>query len=164
MEETRPEPTYPRIVLPDWCRAPLVRQLASVLPRKVIEGASGPYLERYCVGRHDDYNVYLHHILRPDEDEELHNHPWRAVSHIIEGAYDEERLVGRELVWTHLREGSNVELEPDVYHRITSIEGDVWTLFVTGPKLQEWSFRHPVTGVTTPWREFIQSKGLALLP
>ncbi len=60
------------------------------------------------------------------------------------GSYDEERLckhehrcehVGkRHVKWFNFIRGSD-------FHRITKLHGEVWTLFITGPRRQGWGFR-----------------------
>ena len=72
----------------------LCERLAARLPVQRISGHDGStYLERYTLlnlgptrGR-----VYLHRFLRGDEDRELHNHPWYAISLILVAGYLEER-------------------------------------------------------------------------
>src|SRR5437588_5646356 len=40
----------------------------------------------------------------------------------------------RRVRWFNFLRGSD-------FHRITKLDGDVWTLFVTGPRAQSWGFR-----------------------
>ncbi len=48
------------------------------------------YLERWwIVPRNQQQNVYLHRILRDDDDRALHDHPWENVSYVIAGRYRE---------------------------------------------------------------------------
>lgn len=92
----------------------------------------------------------VHHILRRDLDRHPHNHPWDARTIILKGWYREERDDGE-----HLREaGDTAEISASTFHRIVEVsEGGVWTLFVTGPKLQSWGFRTE-DGVV-PWRTYL---------
>lgn len=63
------------------------------------------YMRRYTYGRlgwlpgdkPTPVSVYLHHFIRPDEDRELHNHPWRwALSVTLAGGYTEQRFCKSE--------------------------------------------------------------------
>lgn len=103
-------------------------------------------------------NVYLHNFHREDADRSLHNHPWKWTrSIILAGSYDEERLAHPE------REGCLDVVERTVrwfntlnehdYHRVTRLHGDVWTLFITGPRVQDWGFLTPNGHV--PWQDFL---------
>ncbi|WP_282352067.1 hypothetical protein [Pseudomonas sp. PS01303] len=38
------------------------------------------------------WSFRVHHIMRPDEDRDLHDHPWNARTIILRGWYTEERL------------------------------------------------------------------------
>lgn len=104
----------------------------------VIEGATGePYMVRYKVLRLPWFKVFLHHILRSDEDPDLHDHPWNFVSIILwQGYY--EVLPSPE--WPRrLRAGSVVRHRATDAHRLI-LERPAWTLvFVTGKK-RPWGF------------------------
>lgn len=95
-------------------------------------------------------SVRLHHILRPDTEPHPHNHPWDARTIILRGWYREERDDG-----FHTRlAGETATINASTFHRIVKVSsGGVWTLFITGPKLQSWGFRteHGVI----PWREYL---------
>lgn len=128
-----------------------------------------------------DFRPMLHHFHRPDEDREKHNHPWkRAFSLVLCGAYDEERLAGDPNPHRYMSEmgqcnfcaawrgecpghAADVDekkvrwfnfLRDTDYHRVTRLHGDVWTLFVSGPRTQDWGFLTE-DGVHVPWKEFL---------
>lgn len=115
-----------------------------------------PYLTRVLApwGRLLGVRPYLHHFHRDDGDQPLHNHPWRwGLSIVLCGSYDEERfesadehalrertqehaalqVVRRRVRWVNW-------LTHEDYHRVTALHGEVWTLFITGPRLQDWGF------------------------
>lgn len=123
--------------------------------------------------------VYLHHFHRPDGDQAFHDHPWRAgASLILNGAYVEERveqIVEIACDGTNGADGScfgapvcssirevltNTKLvrfwnylTGDDFHAVRSLRGDVWTLFLTRGRFQDWGFL--VDGVKVPWREYL---------
>lgn len=98
-------------------------------------------------------SVRVHHIVRPDDDEHEHNHPWTARSVILRGGYVEERR--EEYAGGRLRcRGFTQPITPDVCHRITSVSmGGAYTLFLTWGESQGWGFK--VDGRIVPWREYL---------
>ncbi len=105
----------------------------------------------------DGGRVRLHRIVRSDLDLELHSHPFEATSLILSGSYHEERRVGEPGAYRVetrlLREGDVNQLTADTFHRI-DLDCEVWSLFVTGPKLAGWSFWDRETGDVTPHQDF----------
>lgn len=96
-------------------------------------------------------SVRIHHIMRPDSDRHLHDHPWNARTIILDGSYVEERDVGR----TYLRlPGDTATLRFGEFHRIARVsEGGVWTLFITGKYRGTWGFK--VDGVKVPYKTYL---------
>ncbi len=150
--------------------------LADMLALRVIAFECLPYLLRYYLcGKAPlhywptgtkphlhwlPFSVYLHGFVRPDRDRDLHNHPWdKSYSLILSGGYDEERLDGRVkgsdfIIKRTVRPGRINVIRKDDFHRVTKLHADiVWTLFVTGRKLDTWGFRNRDTGEFLPWRE-----------
>ena len=113
------------------------------------------------------FGVYLHRFHRGDEDREHHSHPWDwSFSVILVGGYREERRVKR-WVWDrwvyeieeHIRlPGTFNAIGKDDFHRVDLIDGECWTLFVAGPKVDTWGFWDRETNQFFPWREFVDRK------
>lgn len=101
-------------------------------------------------------SIRVHHILRPDRDRHLHDHPWDFRTLLLQGWYVEEREGGRGL--THLRvAGDTAALAHDEYHRIAQVSPDgALTLFITYRYRGTWGFK--VDGVKVPWREYLGVK------
>lgn len=111
------------------------------------------------------FGIYLHYFYRGDVDYELHNHPWkRAVSFILAGGYFEER---REEDFEGLRFLKVVRhdvkarrfniIGANDFHRIIK-KPDVphtWSLFITGPRIQDWGFWDRFTHKYTSHKEFV---------
>ncbi|UIJ43695.1 hypothetical protein LZK98_11400 [Sphingomonas cannabina] len=77
--------------LAGWARYEMSRN-----PDFVVGPADNPYLRRWwIVPRNASANVYLHEILRSDDDRALHDHPWPNTSIVIEGRYVEHTPEGR---------------------------------------------------------------------
>lgn len=113
-------------------------------------------------------SIRIHHIILPDQDRHLHDHPWNARTFILRGGYNEVRP--HKKFWSSLdgliealkpegmmhirRAGDTVALKFGEYHRITEVsEGGVWTLFVTGKYRGTWGFL--VDGVKVQWRRYL---------
>lgn len=129
----------------EWARN--VRQRE---PDFVIGPADNPYIRRWwLVPRNEFQNVYLHEILRSDDDRALHDHPWDNRSLLIEGRYIEHTPDG-----VFFREpGSVIARRAEDSHRLeVSNGGYAVSLFFTGQKVREWGFWCPNGWVH--WRDF----------
>ncbi len=128
------------------------------------------YLDRYILYENETGNLYVNHFMRDDADQELHSHPWHASSLILRGGYREEQRVPfavdalqgssarYHVVSRDFIPGDVNALTPDTFHRVELFGHDCWTLFQTGPRVQEWSFWCRKTGIETPWREFTEGR------
>lgn len=125
-------------------------------PDFVIGGMWNPYLLRwFVIPRNKVFNVYLHCILRSDDDRALHDHPWWNLSIILRGSYREitpdfslaptpyVRVSDLPTCERILRAGSMKLRAPKTSHRLEVVDGPVWTLFITGPRLRAWGFHCP---------------------
>lgn len=107
-------------------------------------------------------NVYLHKILRSDDDRALHDHPWANVSIVLAGGYTEvlpwaQRQAGLDdhlgrTYRQHRAPRSIVRRRATDRHRL-EVYGPCWSLFITGRKVREWGFycRHG----WVHWRQFV---------
>lgn len=96
-------------------------------------------------------NVRVHHILRADQDRDLHDHPWNARTIILRGWYVEERI---DQVEISRNTGSTATLNFGEYHRIDRVSpGGVFTLFITGKYRGTWGFL--VNGLKVQWRKYL---------
>lgn len=118
-------------------------------------------------------SIRVHHIMRPDTDRHLHDHPWHARTIVLRGWYTEERpwatMTDREAMLAdgislcnttravfHRVVGYTGRLLFGQYHRISAVsEGGVWTLFFTWRKRGSWGF--DVDGRKVPWREYLNN-------
>lgn len=102
-------------------------------------------------------SIRIHHIVRPDSDRALHDHPWHARTIILEGYYVEE-LPHPWPGFGHVERfnfpGDTNPLRFGEYHRIDTVSpGGVWTLFIAGKRRGTWGFL--VDGRKVPWREYL---------
>jgi len=109
------------------------------------------------------FTLRLHKILASDQDEELHDHPWAFCSLLLRGAYQEVEPgpYGRDLhagvSWDRTRRifrAPAINFRPDATapHRLEVVDGPIWTLVVTGPRVRPWGFWTRAGWV--PWRLF----------
>jgi hypothetical protein len=120
---------------------------ALLKPFQILKDGS-PHLDRLRLIETPYFGVFLHRIYRPDLDRDPHNHPWWFASVVLAGGYT-------ELVWDHpearqygarpsrarvRKRGSLAQLHESQAHRITAIEGLLWTLVIVGPHRHSWGF------------------------
>ncbi len=147
--------------------------LSRLLPHTIKTDEKSPYLGRYYLLRRRwlpkmvrdrAHSVYLHYFYRGDSDIELHNHPWGvSISLILTGGYVEERRTDHGVVTRRIRPGSINIIRAHDFHRVTLLKPakGSWTLFVAGPRTQDWGFWHPGTGVYTDQQTFIDQRARA---
>jgi hypothetical protein len=106
-------------------------------------------------------SVRLHHIRLPDRDRHPHSHPWRARTVILDGWYEEERLMDLRMpddftstVTRTRRPGDTATLTFQDYHKITKLSiGGAWTLFITWKYQGTWGFL--VDGKKVPYKKYL---------
>lgn len=110
------------------------------------------YLRRWWViPRNHVCNIYLHEILKSDDDRALHDHPWVNSSWVLDGSYIEHLPDGTAIERVA---GDFVTREATDLHRLEIPEGGrALSLFATGPKVREWGFACPKGWVY--WRDFV---------
>jgi hypothetical protein len=107
-----------------------------------------PYMTRRVLLKTRWLSIYLHKFWRGDHDRCLHNHPWLfAASFVVRGSYTEQRLgkkprLVRWFNWITAKD----------YHRIAELHGEVWSVFVGGPRKQDWGFL--LRGEHVPHQEY----------
>ena len=129
-------------------------------PDFVIGPPDNPYMRRWwIIPRNEGCNVYLHEILRSDDDRAGHDHPWSNTSYIIDGGYDEV-VYYRDSPWqeAHVlsrKPGEWVSRAAQDTHRLIVPEGGrCVSLFLTGPKVREWGFWCPNGERFVHWQDF----------
>lgn len=119
-----------------------------------------PYLVRITLFSLFGFNVYLHVILRSDEDRALHDHPWPFVSIILVGGYWEhfidthgEKVQQFRSPWSVLFRRSKFA------HRVELPVSDdpALTLVFTGRRCRKWGFHCPQGWVH--WKAFVGQNG-----
>jgi hypothetical protein len=132
--------------------------LKKTVKRQVITSEAGdPYLIRWAFNTPLG-GIKLHHILRSDEDRDLHDHPWSFLSIILAGGYWEwTQPAGGVMLRRWYGPGSILWRPCPSIHRLELPAGKTaWTLVFTGPKRREWGF-HTVCGFI-PWFHYVAAK------
>lgn len=108
-------------------------------------------------------SIRLHHIMLPDVDRHLHDHPWNARTIVLDGWYGEVKpftgLFGTKMLAGYSRErGYTGRLMFGEYHRITDVPFvGVWTMFFTWKYQGTWGFE--VDGVKVPYKQYLAERG-----
>lgn len=133
------------------------------LPRKPdmnIGGDERPYIRRWYVLSTPWFRVYLHNMLRNDDDRALHDHPWSNVSVILKGgfvevlpAYHVDPLAFAPVIRKLRRPFSVTVRKATDAHRLELRPGipSSWSLFLTGAYQRKWGFHCP-----QGWRPYEQ--------
>lgn len=127
------------------------------------------YLVRWILISGPPGGIFLHHILRPDHDRALHDHPWSFVSIGLKGGVAEQTTHAQ---WVDGIPGESImEWDPgrivahwpgrwyfrraERLHRIDQfLDGDTaWTLVVHGPRRRTWGFS-PRPGEWVDWESY----------
>jgi hypothetical protein len=139
-----------------------------------------PYLDRLRILGTPWFSVLLHRIHTPDLDCDPHDHPWAFFSLILSGGYTETIWDRPDELAAPCGECSNPRCENSAHyhpggvsdsaheharrrgsahlvrlhqaHKITCIDGVLWTLVFTGRRRSSWRFwtrRGPVD-----WRDY----------
>ena len=113
------------------------------------------YLRRWClIPRNREMNIYLHHILAPDEPV-FHDHPWTFETKILSGSYVACRPAKYEphdFTRYGMSEGERLLMGAGELHYIESVKPDTWTLVTTGPVVKDWGFL--VNGKMVPHQDY----------
>ena len=149
----------------------LIRRVAARTPYFDIDGPGGTlYMRRWwlmpkwCL-RFDPkcgalmpkpwmpFSIRLHHIMRPDADRHLHDHPFNFRSILLQGWYVERRPDGGRTITA----GETYRAPATRWHRISQLsEGGVWSLFIMGRRVNDWGFL--VDGEKVPWQRYLSER------
>ena len=132
-----------------------ISRVISRAPDFVIGGHENPYLMRWWViPRNRVFNIYLHLLLRDDDDRALHDHPWINMSLLLRGEYTEHTIAAGGINQRRKFRAGNCKLRwPWSAHRIELHAGACWSLFITGPAVRQWGF-HCADSGWIHWKQF----------
>lgn len=112
------------------------------LVKEIISRTGEVHFRRWRVLQTPLCAIYVHNIRRSDEEKDPHDHPWWFASLILRGGY-KERVWRPEETAEHVREPGSLFWHPtNVFHKITLLGDEAWTLVVTGPRTHDlWGYR-----------------------
>lgn len=111
------------------------------------------FLRRYYLFMTKHFSIVINHIRRPDTGQgQYHNHPYHFISIVLKGGYTEILWRGDKVETINRGTGDiNFRFKSD-RHRITKLDGDVWTLFIRfGSSTGEWGL-YKDNGEYTPMK------------
>jgi hypothetical protein len=119
-----------------------------------------PHLDRLRIVGTPWFSVLLHRIHGPDMDRDPHDHPWPFASLILSGSYDELLWDPRpqDIRWVRKRHHGRFSLRAvklSQAHRITDVDGLLWTLVLAGRRRESWRFWTDAGPVD--WREYLKA-------
>lgn len=138
----------------------------NLLPRTAdifIGGEAKPYIRRWYVLSTPWFRIYLHNMLRNDDDRALHDHPWSNVSIVLKGGFIEVKpcYVDTQIAFVPVvrrdrRPGSITVRKATDAHRLELPPGvsSSWSLFLTGRYQRKWGF-HCAKG-WIPYERFVK--------
>lgn len=89
-----------------------------------------------------EWSARLHHIVRPDHDRDLHNHPFSYRTYVVKGWYEELYLDPQGIKRHRRISAGETQYSAGTFHRITKVSpGGVWTVFVMDENMGDWGFR-----------------------
>lgn len=108
-------------------------------PHRIIGDS---YLHRWhVIPRNPFFNIMIHRFIGSDDDRALHCHPWGSVSFLLKGDLFEIYKRGDAQVFRKIRRFLPVFRRATHAHRLVlGVDGDAWTLFITGPVIRPWGF------------------------
>jgi hypothetical protein len=119
----------------------IIRKL--LLVKEIVSKKGIVHFRRYRLFKVPMLAVYVHHILRSDEDDHLHSHPWSYISFILEGAYKEDYTYppfNTRVRQQNYYSGDVVYHHATDTHKIKLISDQVWSLVLTWGRPHPWSY------------------------
>jgi len=140
----------------------LLYKLTARLPCRLIKIDGRPYLERYYLGKALGLTFYLHRFVAPDDERNVHDHPWgRSAALVLVGGYLEERLRWFDLAsggWRakarRMFPGRVNVINGWTFHRITAPRPETWTLFAHTRRCKSWGFLYPAEEAVVYYQPF----------
>lgn len=103
--------------------------------RRLIGDGKTTYIDRLTILLTPWFSIKLHRIYRPDQQRELHDHPWTFLSIVLWGHYLEDTPHGPRRCWWW-----NWKRAEDSHSIRETSRTPVWTLLFTGPRRRIWGF------------------------
>jgi len=131
----------------------LIRRL--FLVKEIVSKEGNVHFRRYRLLATPWFNIYIHQILRSDEDKHFHDHPWHFLSYILKGSYYEKWrtypnfIFEYSTIWSSkpppgvpkMRPRRVIKHHAEDTHSLTLLTPEVWTLVFTTGRERVWGYR-----------------------
>jgi hypothetical protein len=117
-------------------------------PHFVIGKEPNAYMYRWYIIKSKMFCIYLHKILKSDDDRALHDHRSDNISIILKGSYIEHTTEGKKV----RRPFVPVFRKAEKLHRL-ELSQPVWSLFIKFRERREWGFMDEKLG-WVKWDEY----------
>jgi hypothetical protein len=141
----------------------LIRKL--FLVKEIISKYGNVHFRRYRLIQTPWFALYIHQILKSDEDADMHDHPWSFQSLILSGSYKESCKFAPNfdsVIHSVFNVGDVIKHEAEDAHRITIQTPEVWTLVFTSGRTRYWGYQTPSGWIGH--KEYRQLKNEGKLP
>lgn len=121
--------------------------------RRITRDNANPYLDRYYLlgNAKSRWFLALHRIHRSDSDPHRHSHPFSWLGLMLAGFYYEDQPDG-----VHKRRPGYLRVRSHrSLHKLILPRGEVWTLFLGGPRKSKRSWGFFVDGRIIDWRRYL---------
>jgi hypothetical protein len=119
------------------------------MKRQLIGTEDNKYLDRIYIIQTPWFGIMFHKIYRPDNQRDLHDHPWNFLSLILHGSYKEQTLDGiKHCKWFNLKKAEDRHAVCEVNKK------PVWTLVFTGKRQRVWGFWVDKGTRFVPWTQY----------
>lgn len=111
------------------------------------------YLRRLRIIQTPWFGVYLHETTHPDQDRDLHDHPWNFWSFVLKGGYTELFTLDGNTKTNKFNRFSFHKMSRLAFHKITELNNvPTWTVIFAGKRVREWGFSTDNGWI--PWYEY----------
>lgn len=114
------------------------------LVKEIVSRFGQVHFRRYRLIQTPWFAVYVHQILRSDEDLDPHDHPWNFTSVMLSGAYHEDSWyppLFDKMQSNDYYAGDVIEHKAEDAHKLRLISKDVWTLVFVSGRSRYWGYQ-----------------------
>jgi hypothetical protein len=116
------------------------------LVKEIVSKEGIVHFRRYRLLQTPWCAVYIHRIMKSDEDKHMHDHPWGFYSFILEGAYKEITCLAPDFDLNNPKEltyysGNLAHHTAEDCHKLTLISSSVLTLVFVYGKRRVWGYQ-----------------------